>query len=259
MRQNLRDVEEVVRLSRCRGAGASPWLRTALAVTTLVVLAACRPDKAPAGPTPIEALLAQDSAFRAIAGDSANQHIGFDYEDLNRERWQKPELVLGTFGDLRGRTVVEVGSGTGFFTRRLARRGARVLALDISPEVLVELDSLNAAELDAATAARIDATLVPADDPSLDPGEADAALLVNTFMYIRDGGDYLRKLRRGLTPGAPIVIVDFKGVETPVGPPVASRMPASEVAAALRAAGFRNVAVDEDLLDYQYVVTAVAP
>ena len=219
----------------------------------------CRADKTPPSPTPIEEILAQDSAFRAIAGDSANQHIGFDYEDLNRERWQKPELVLDVFGELGGKTVVEVGSGTGFFTRRLARRGARVLALDISPEVLVELDSLNAAELDAEDYARIDATLAPADDPSLDPDEADAALLVNTFMYIRDGGDYLRRLRRGLTPGAVIVIVDFKGVETPVGPPVASRMPAGEVAAALRAAGFREVGVDEGMLDYQYVVTGVAP
>ena len=226
----------------------------ALALALLLALAACNGESEPEGPTPVEALLAQDSAFRALAGDSANQHIDFDYEDLNRERWQKPELVLDLFGELGGKTIVEVGSGTGFFTRRLAERGARVLALDISPEVLVELDSLNAAALSAEAYARIDATLVPADDPDLQPAEADGALVVNTFMYIRDRADYLRKLRRGLRVGSPVLIVDFRARETPVGPPVATRLPVGEVAAALRAAGYEGVEVMEGLLDYQYVV-----
>ena len=222
-------------------------------------MVACDASTEPTGPTPVEALLAQDSAFRALAGDSSNLHIGFDYADLNRERWQKPALVLDLFGDLRGRTIVEVGSGTGFFTRRLAERGARVLALDISPEVLVELDSLNAAALDSATYARIDASLVPADDPALEPEEADGALMVNTFMYIRDGAEYLRRLRRGLAGGSAVVIVDFMGAETPVGPPVDTRMPLEEVTEALRAAGYRDVEVEEGLLEYQYVVRAVVP
>lgn len=228
----------------------------ALAAALAIVWPACTSKPAPAEPTPIEQLLAQDSAFRALAGDSANQHIGFDYEDLNRERWQKPELVLDLFGDLAGATIVEVGSGTGFFTRRLAERGARVLALDISPEVLVEMDSLNAAALDDAAYARVDASLVPADDPRLGPEEANGALMVNTFMYITDGTDYLRRLRRGLTAGSTVVIVDFKREETPVGPPVDKRLPAEAVLAELHEAGYADPHVVEGLLDYQYVVRA---
>ena len=227
-----------------------------LAGLLVLSLATCDNAAEPNGPTPLEQILAQDSAFRDLAGDSSNQHIDFDYEDLNRERWQKPELLLDLYGELGGKTIVEVGAGTGFFTRRLAERGARVLALDISPEVIVELDSLNAALLSEEAYARVDATLVPPDDPDLQLAEADGALMANSFMYIRDGAAYLRKLRRGLTPGSLVLIVDFKGEDTPVGPPVAARMPVEEVVAAMREAGYRNVEVLKGLLDYQYVVRA---
>jgi SAM-dependent methyltransferase len=39
-------------------------------------------------------------------------------------------------GEVRGRKVLDVGSGTGYFTRELARRGARVTGVDISPGML---------------------------------------------------------------------------------------------------------------------------
>src|SRR5215510_9301055 len=36
----------------------------------------------------------------------------------------------------RGMTVLELGCGTGYFTRELARSGADILAIDVSPELL---------------------------------------------------------------------------------------------------------------------------
>ena len=35
-----------------------------------------------------------------------------------------------------GMTVLELGCGTGYFTRELARSGAQVVAIDVSPELL---------------------------------------------------------------------------------------------------------------------------
>ena len=212
-----------------------------------------------AGLTPIERMLREDSIYRATTGDSTLRHVEFDYENLNRKTWQKPELLLDMLGQLDGRTVVEVGSGTGFFTRRLAQRRARVIALDVDPGMLVLLDSLNAAQLDTAAYARVDPRLVPPDDPSLGAGEGDAALVVNTFMYIPERADYLVRLAAGLAPGSPVLIVDFKKKATPVGPPVEARLDMAEVEAAMRAAGYIAVTTDELTLDYQYVVSGRTP
>jgi SAM-dependent methyltransferase len=67
-------------------------------------------------------------------------------EDLWRAdgvRWglfRTPEETIGALpwsGDLAGRTVVELGAGTAFLGAALARRGARVIALDLSHEQLL--------------------------------------------------------------------------------------------------------------------------
>src|SRR5215472_6867245 len=39
-------------------------------------------------------------------------------------------------GDVQGRRILDVGCGTGYFAREMARRGARVTGVDISPQML---------------------------------------------------------------------------------------------------------------------------
>jgi SAM-dependent methyltransferase len=47
-----------------------------------------------------------------------------------------PPELFEALGDLRGRDLLDVGAGTGIATRRLLARGARVTAVDTSPEML---------------------------------------------------------------------------------------------------------------------------
>ena len=47
-----------------------------------------------------------------------------------------PETALGALGDVRDRDVLDLACGTGYFGAWLARRGARVVATDLSPEQL---------------------------------------------------------------------------------------------------------------------------
>jgi SAM-dependent methyltransferase len=50
-------------------------------------------------------------------------------------RWARRVQMLS--GHLRpGMTILEIGCGTGYFTRELTRRGADIIAIDVSPELL---------------------------------------------------------------------------------------------------------------------------
>jgi len=58
--------------------------------------------------------------------------------------WREVFEILCEEGDLAGRRVLEVGCGTGRLAAALAERGARVWALDPSPEMLAEAERLEA-------------------------------------------------------------------------------------------------------------------
>lgn len=47
-----------------------------------------------------------------------------------------PERRIGVIGDVDDRDVLEVGSGTAYLSAQLARAGARVVAVDLSPDQL---------------------------------------------------------------------------------------------------------------------------
>jgi 2-polyprenyl-3-methyl-5-hydroxy-6-metoxy-1,4-benzoquinol methylase len=59
-------------------------------------------------------------------------------------RWARRVRMLS--GHLKpGMTVLEVGCGTGHFTRELARSGADIIAIDVSPELLRIANATNSA------------------------------------------------------------------------------------------------------------------
>ena len=56
--------------------------------------------------------------------------------------WHLPERELRALGDVTGRDVVELGCGTAYWSAWLARRGAHVVALDVSAGQLVTARTL---------------------------------------------------------------------------------------------------------------------
>ena len=51
---------------------------------------------------------------------------------------RRADLIISAGGLRPGRTVLEVGCGTGLFTAHFAATGARIVAVDISPELLAK-------------------------------------------------------------------------------------------------------------------------
>lgn len=51
---------------------------------------------------------------------------------------RRADLIIGAAGIGPGHTVLEIGCGTGMFTERFAGTGARIVAVDISPDLLTK-------------------------------------------------------------------------------------------------------------------------
>lgn len=175
------------------------------------------------------------------------------FESEERASWQKPEEVIGRFDDLRGKTVMDLGAASGYFTVRLARHAGRVIAADVDDRFIEYLQQRLDKDVDHAIRDRIEVRKVPYDDPGLDTEEADAVLLVNTYHHIENRVAYLGKLIDGLAPGGQLMIVEYR-LDVDFGPPDDHKISMATVQQEVGRAGFGTVETDTALLPYQYIV-----
>ncbi len=180
------------------------------------------------------------------------------FEDPSRDAWQKPDQVIALLGDIKGKTVVDIGAGSGYFTFRLAEKGAVVVAADVDDDfqnfIAHKKEELGYSD------DQVRLKKIPYDSPMLGKESADAVIIVNTYHHIEDRVPYFQEVHQGLTPEGVLMIVDFKkqkfdgGVP---GPPIKMRISKDQVLEELKQSGFKSFEVDTDLLEYQYIVRAV--
>lgn len=179
-----------------------------------------------------------------------------EYEAPERNEWQNPQLVVDKLGDIEGKTIADIGAGTGYFTFRLAKNGAEVIAIDIEDQFLDYIEDRKPELIDAIPTDNIETRLAQENDPLLKPAEADIALLVNTYHFLENHRGYLKKIKQGLSPGGKLVIVDFKSGKSPVGPPEDAKVPLHLIGQEITSAGFRMLEVDLTSLEFQYIIVA---
>ncbi|HET6966810.1 MAG TPA: class I SAM-dependent methyltransferase [Ornithinibacter sp.] len=123
-------------------------------------------------------------------------------------------------GERVGDLCVELGSGIGAYTPALARRWRRVLATEVSLEMLLR------SPRDVGHRVLADGARLP-----LATGRADAVVLINCFLFPEE-------VDRVLAPDGVVVWVNSSGAETPI------HLPPEDVAEALpgRWEGVRAIA-----------------
>jgi SAM-dependent methyltransferase len=171
----------------------------------------------------------------------------------SRDRWQRPDELIGLLEISPGMVVADLGAGTGYFLPGLSAAvgpEGRVLALDVDRELVEHMVERSRDQ----GLANVEARVVPFDDPGLDPGSVDRVLIVNTWHHIDGRRAYAGKLAAALADGGRMYVVDFTE-ESPHGPPNNHRLSAAEVQAELEAGGLTAQVIDEDL-PHQYVVVA---
>jgi len=132
------------------------------------------------------------------------------FDSPGRDQRLQINRVMDILGITSGKTVADIGAGSGWFTVRAARRvgeGGAVYAEDINPEAIRYIDDRARKE----KLHNIKALLGKPDDPLLPAGAVDAVLLLKTYHEVAQPVALLRNLRAALRPGAKVGIIDRNG------------------------------------------------
>ena len=129
-------------------------------------------------------------------------------EDPHRISRLNPSEIIKTIGLKPGDVVADIGSGSGLFTRQMARAvvpGGKVYAVDIDSDLLAHV-AKTAAEQGLSNIVTV---LAPEDSPALPPGSLDLAFICDTLHHIEKRQLYLTRLKKCLKPEGRVAIIDF--------------------------------------------------
>lgn len=145
-----------------------------------------------------------------------------------------PESTMKRIGLEPGMTFADIGAGTGIFAITAAKMSTeKVYALEISEEMIQILNQRKEeAGIDNLDVRQVEDGL-PLDDKS-----CDLILMVTVFHELDDKDGTLQQIRRSLKYHGRLVIIEFHGYETPMGPPVLHRITKEAVQEHAEANGF---------------------
>ena len=131
------------------------------------------------------------------------------FDSPGRDERLQINRVMDILGIGPGKTVADVGAGSGWFTVRAAKRvgdTGTVYAVDINPEAIRYINS----RIRKENLRNIKPILAQADNPLL-PGTVDGVLLLKTYHEVAQPITLLRNLRASLTAGARVGVIDRNG------------------------------------------------
>ena len=134
------------------------------------------------------------------------------FDSPGRDERLQINRVMDLLDIIPGKTVADIGAGSGWFTVRAARRvtdSGTVYAVDINPESIQYIE--NRAQKEQLH--NIKTVLGHTDNSMLPSGQIDAVLMLKTYHEIAKPVTLLRNLRASLKPGAKVGIIDRNGNE----------------------------------------------
>ena len=138
----------------------------------------------------------------------------FEYPD--RDKKLQIGRVMDLLGIEPGRSVADIGAGSGWFTVRAAQRvgpAGTVYAEDINPKAIEAIE----ARVKKERIGNVRTVLGTPDDPKLPPGCVDAVLLLKVYHEIAHPVPVMEELRANLKPGGKVGIIDKSGNGTDHG------------------------------------------
>jgi SAM-dependent methyltransferase len=131
------------------------------------------------------------------------------FDSPGREERLQIDRVMDILGITSGKSVADIGAGSGWFTVRAAKRvgdAGTVYAVDINPDAIRYIDSRTQKE----NLHNIRTILGKPDNPLL-PAIVDAVLLLKTYHEVARPVELLRNLRPSLRAGSKVGVIDRNG------------------------------------------------
>jgi ubiquinone/menaquinone biosynthesis C-methylase UbiE len=132
------------------------------------------------------------------------------FESPGRDERLQINRVMDILSIRSGKSVADIGAGSGWFTVRAAKRvgaSGAVYAVDINPEAVRYISHRAGKE----KLANVKAILSKPDDPLVPKDSVDAVLLLKTYHEVAHPVELLRNLRGALRAGAKVGIIDRNG------------------------------------------------
>ena len=145
-----------------------------------------------------------------------------------RETEERPDLLLPALKLKPGDAVADIGCGSGYYTRRLARAvgmNGLVYAVEIQQEMLDVLTN----KLPSDLVRQVCPVLGTTSDPKLPAAKVDLILLVDVYHEFDQPFEMTQAMTRALKPGGRLVFVEFRGEDPNVPIKLVHKMTEAQV------------------------------
>ncbi len=152
-----------------------------------------------------------------VSDDNINRPVSEPYkgdlsifEDKDRAKNLQIERVMDILKITKGKSVADLGAGSGWFTVRAAKRvgeSGKVFAVEINQEYINCINDRAKKE----NFNNIQTILGTEDDPKLAADSIDACLILKTYHEIAQPVKVLEQLKKSLKTGALLGIIDRNG------------------------------------------------
>jgi SAM-dependent methyltransferase len=132
------------------------------------------------------------------------------FEDENRAKNLSIDRVMDILKISEGKSVADIGAGSGWFTTRAAKRvggKGKVYAVEINQEYIKHINERAKKE----NFTNIQTVLGAEDNPNLPQNAVDAVLILKTYHEIAEPIKVLRNLRSSLKLNALVGVIDRNG------------------------------------------------
>lgn len=154
-----------------------------------------------------------DGIGKIYMGREIAQVMGFQgaqwLEREEREQEERGDLLLRELNLKPGMNVMDVGAGTGYYSRRMANLvtpTGKIFAIDVQQEMVDMLAELSK----QAQFANIKPVLGSAKSVALPDGVADVAIMVDVYHELEFPVEMLASIKRALKPGGRVVFVEYR-------------------------------------------------
>lgn len=174
-------------------------------------------------------------------------------ERPSRAEEEQPDKVLAYMDLKPGMIVADIGCGTGYYARKIAKEvapGGMVYGVDIQPQMLDIMERLSKAE----NIENVEPVLGDEKDPKLPDGKIDWMILADVYHEFQYPEDMLREMLRDLAPEGKVCLLEYRAEKFRQGAHIKPehRMSVKQVLKEWNQAGFELIDLQE-FLPYQHM------